>query len=86
MENKNVEKDLLDLAEERGLLAFKGGEYETKSHLNVKRPTFRSSPYSSRLDPILLAAAESSGFRFPTNIQVNSNIGINNGGSAYPQI
>ena len=80
-ESKDVEKDLLALAEERGLLAFKGGEYDTKSHRTLKRPTFRSSPYSNRLDPILLAAAETSGFRFPTNIQVSSNIAINNSGS-----
>ena len=69
MDSKQGDTDLLAMAEERGLLIFKGGEYETKNYSTAQRPTFRSSPYSSRIDPILLAAAENCGFRFPTNIQ-----------------
>ena len=61
--------DLLSLAEERGLLIFKGGEYDEKDYSKAQKPTFRASPYSSQIDPLLLNAAEKCGYKYPTNIQ-----------------
>jgi superfamily II DNA/RNA helicase len=69
MSMKEDTKDILAMAEERGLLIFKGGEYGSKDHSNPQRPTFRSSPYASQIDPLLLDAVEGCGFKCPTNIQ-----------------
>ena len=68
MDSKEDKSDVLAMAEERGLLIFKGGEYN-KDYSKPQRPTFRSSPYSSQIDPMLLDAVENCGFRNPTNIQ-----------------
>ena len=69
MDRKVDTQDMLAMAEERGLLIFKGGEYGSKPHSDPQKPTFRSSPYASQIDPLLLDAVEGCGFKCPTNIQ-----------------
>ena len=60
--------DILAMAEEQGLLIFKGGTYN-KDYSNPEKPTFRTSPYNNEIDTILLNSLESCGYKNPTNIQ-----------------
>jgi len=67
-DNDDDTSEILAMAEEKGLLIFKGGKYN-RDFSKVEKPTFRSSPYCGEIDATLLNSIENCGFKYPTNIQ-----------------